>query len=615
MSKTLIRYLLLPTIGVGILFALLLYWNNTTTLTVQMYSSDKHPLHPQLYYAKEHQPYSEQHSLKPVSVKNNRYTFVLPDSQYLAHLRFDPAMRKTDIHITRIELVQHKWFHTFYSTVPLTALSPGAQIVQFKHSNKEVSFQSTGKDPNLALLLHTQLTASTVSSHITLFVAALILYLLLAFGIHLYLRYRHEPVPTAKLILYALFLALTLFKTVYYKDHIRFSYPPDELAHLSYIVSVHEHHHFIPDYEHMVMLNNKHRGNYLSHPPLYYELMNLTYDEHLSPRENVDNFRTLSIMLFLLALMLILAIGFHANLSVLGDFVFLSLLSSVPMFAYIGASISNDTLAILGASLFAFGFVRLLEKQYTTATYLLLAIGILIAYFSKLTDAILIFFALLFYLVYLLATRQKPIFNRWHIMLFALVLIPVVYYQLAITLHYHALVPTFNVTHPTQYLDSPFFVPEQYRQHLSPLQWGERMLHYIQGGWFGIHSHHSFTKESWVGYSGLLILHLFAFAALFMPCTKTETQHSYCLLGKIILLSLFAVLVIQYLFSYKAHLHSGYLGGLQPRYLLPFMFGFAIMSSIFAERFQKSFLFTGAVILICIQAIYSDFFYFLQYYR
>ncbi len=615
MSKTLIRYLFFPIIGIGILFALLLYWHNTTTLTIQMYSSDSHPLHPQIYYAKMHQPYSEQHSVKPVHVENNRYAFVLPKAQYLAHIRFDPAMRKTTVHITHIALVQRKWFHTLYSTVPLTSLAPDAQVTHFTRNSKEVSFNTTGADPHLAMNLHANTVAVMTETHITLLMEAALLYLLLAFTVHLYMHYRHEPVPTAKLILYALFLSLTLFKTLYYKEHVRFSYPPDELAHLSYIVSVHEHHHFIPDYEHMVMLNNKHRGNYLSHPPFYYELMNLAYDDHLSPRENVDNFRTLSMMLFLLAFVLIVAIGFRAELGILGDFVFLSLLTSVPMYAYIGASISNDTLAILGAAVFAFGFVRLLEKRYTAATYLLLALGILVAYFSKLTAAILIFFALLFYLAYLLATRQKPMLNRWHILLFAFVLVPVVYYQLAITLHYHTLVPTFNVTHPKQYLDSPFFVPEQFRQHLSPLQWGERMLHYIEGGWFGIHSHHSFTKESWVGYSGLLFLHLFALAALFMPCARTEKQHSYCLLGKIVLLSLFAVLVIQYLFSYRAHLHSGYLGGLQPRYLLPFMFGFAIMASIFAERFQKSFLFTGAVILICIQAIYSDFFYFLQYYR
>jgi len=311
--------------------------------------------------------------------------------------------------------------------------------------------------------------------------------------------------------------------------------------------------------------------------------------------------------------MLILYIGFKAELGILGDFVFLSFLGSVPMYAYIGASISNDTLAFLGAALFALGLIRLIERDYTTLTYGLLAIGIGIAYFSKLTAALLIFFALLFFLIHMVLTKQWIHLGKTHLVLLGAILIPILYYQLSIILEYHALVPTFNVTHPKQYLDSPFFVPEQFRQHLTPMQWFERMVHYIQGGWFGIHSHHSFTKPDWTGYWGLLLLHLFALAALFMPCP--EEKRGYCLLGKMTLLAVFAVLIIQYFFSYKAHLHSGYLGGLQPRYLLPFMFGFAIMASIFTERFKRWFWFNIAVILICIHAIYSDFFYFLQYYR
>ena len=178
--------------------------------------------------------------------------------------------------------------------------------------------------------------------------------------------------------------------------------------------------------------------------------------------------------------------------------------------------------------------------------------------------------------------------------------------------HYHALVPTFNVTHPQEYLHSPFFVPEQYRQHLTLSQWFMRIVHYIQGGWFGIHSHHSFTKNSWIEFSGLLVLHLFAFISLFFKCNTQDK--SYCFIGKFTLFSLLMVLIVQFFFSYKAHLHSGYMGGLQPRYLLPFMFSFAIMASLFIERFKTFFVFNIFVIIVCIHAIYSDFFYFLNYY-
>ena len=87
-----------------------------------------------------------------------------------------------------------------------------------------------------------------------------------------------------------------------------------------------------------------------------------------------------------------------------------------------------------------------------------------------------------------------------------------------------------------------------------------------------------------------------------------------CILGKIAMVSLFFVLIVQYIFSYQTHLNAGYMGGLQPRYLLPFMFGFAIMSSLFISRYKQHFLVTIILILVCIHALYSDFFYFLKYY-
>ena len=183
-------------------------------------------------------------------------------------------------------------------------------------------------------------------------------------------------------------------------------------------------------------------------------------------------------------------------------------------------------------------------------------------------------------------------------------------------LEYHALVPTYNVTHHEAYLHSGFYTPEQYRVHLSAQQWFDRMIHYIQSGWFGIHSHHSFGHPTWHGYIGLLLLHIFAIISFFIPCPKTENSTSHCLLGKFTLIAVFMVLLVQYIFSYKTHLNSGYLGGLQPRYLLPFMFSFAIMAAIFVNRFaSRSFILSVIVIALCIQAIYSDFFYFLLYYK
>ncbi len=595
-------------------FFLFLSFQKGAVLELVGYSADGESLHPQIYYKKDFsQPYSEKYSIKAQPDGEGHYLFPLKNYQNIAYLRLDPNDRKGTIVIESLTLIQRGWFHTYYYRLNLKNLKQLHQIEQMQMREGSLHFKATGSDPFLEMPLKLQAPIIVKNLHLDTLLIALIIALV---GSYLYYLYRtREPSERlyAKLILYALFFAFTIFKVEYYKEHIRFSYPPDELAHLSYIEYVHSHHHFVPDYKEMKMINNRNASNYLSHPPLYYEIMNLVYDTSKTIRENVGNFRNLSSLLFLLSFLLILSIGFRANLSIVGDFVFLSLLTAVPMHAYIGASISNDTLAMLGVVLFTLGFLKLLEREYSFWNYFLLAIGIFIAYFSKLTAALLIFFALLFYLLYLLRKREMPPLGKREWLLFALVLIPIFYYQISIMVQYHAIVPTFNKTHPIEYLHSPFYVEPQYRQHLDLGEWFQRLLGYIEGGWFGIHSHHSFTKESWWGFFGLLILHIFAIIALFLTCPKSK--NSFCKLGKITLLALFAVLVVQFFFSYRAHLHSGYMGGLQPRYLLPFMFAFAIMASLFVERLQRYFWGVVLVILLAIHALYSDFFYFLQYYR
>ena len=259
------------------------------------------------------------------------------------------------------------------------------------------------------------------------------------------------------------------------------------------------------------------------------------------------------------------------------------------------------------------GLKRLIEARYNFWTYLTLMVGIFIAYFAKLTAASLIFFALIFFFSRMVWTKKWITLRKTHMLMIALFLLPIAYYQISIMLTYHGLIPTYNLTHPKAYLKSGFYVAEQYRQHLSLYVWFERMLHYIQSGWFGIHSHHSIGHESYRGFLGLLIAHILAILAMFFPCKKAHK--SYCLIGKISILAIFSVQVVQFIFSYKTHLHTGYLGGLQPRYLLPFMFGFAIMASLFAERIKQYFFAAVLIIVMCIHALYSDFFYFLLYYR
>jgi len=599
---------------ISLLFALFLWQHNSTTLVIKMQEKNTKTLFPQVYYTKISQPYTQEKSAIAFNIQGENYLFKLPSKSNIDSLRLDPDTKaKRNIVIKQIKVIENRWFSKKIFIQPIDQFKPLHDIINFKSEPKKVELITSGADSYMQTPFQPKLIQKVHLLHLPLLLAAVITSMIILFLYNIYKKDPDSESLKSKLILYALFTAFMIFKGYYYKTHVSLWHPSDELAHVSYVYYVNSHHNFFPEYENMTMLNNKKAGNYLSHPPLYYEIENLVYDPSASLNENTQNFRTMSLVLYTLATLLLFYIGFNSSLSILGHFIYLSVIASIPMYAYAGGSVSNDSLSFIGSSLFLIGLYQLLQKRHDLSTWLLIALGGFIAYFAKLTAALLIFFALLYYIVYKLFKKEELGLTKKSIILLGVALVPIVLYQAYIMFHYHTLVPTFNATHPQQYLHSPFFVPEQYRLHLSPWEWLQRMGHYIQGGWFNIHSHHSFGQSSIYGDIGLLLLHIMALSALFLPCK--EEQKEFCLLGKITLVALLSVLVIQYLFSYKAHLKSGYLGGLQPRYLLPFLVGFAIMASVFAERYKRFFALGIVFIIISIHAIYSDFFYFLLYYR
>ena len=612
--NTSLKYILFL-FSVTILFFTLSFISNKTILSVNMISlSNKSThLHPEIYYSKTLNHYSEKNSLKSYKESNGNYTFKLPKIESIKFLRFDPTKSKNHIALKEIIITKTHWFKNYVYILNLENFKIKKEINIEKRNAKKIIFLTLGNDSQFNVKFKYKYVSSAYNTWLLLLFISLIITIIIFYIYFLYKTEDKNNYLIGKILIYSLIFSLAIFKVYYYKDNIRFGYPPDEIMHLAYIDHINKHNNTIPKFEDMSVFGKTNTYNYLNHPPLYYKLMGVVYDKNYSIRANVDNFRYLSALIYLMSFLLLLYIGFSAKLSLLSHFVYLSFISSIPMFAYLGGSISNDNLAILGGLIFIIGMKKLLERQYTNMSYIILALGIFIAFFSKFTAAILIFFALLYSLIYYLKTSHSFQISKIQFFILFIVILPIVYYQVYILLTYHSLMPSFNVTNHEAYLKSGFYTLEQYRQHLSPMQWLERMQHYIIGGWFNIHSHHSFGDYAVVKYIGLLILHIIAIISLFVKCDATNKY--YCITGKIALLSLVSVLVIQYIFSYKTHLSSGYLGGLQPRYLLPFMFSFAIMASLFVERFKQYFLFTIFIILVCIHALYSDFFYFLQYYK
>ena len=603
MSKVIYKFILSILVTIGV-FTTFLFFNNGKDLIIDISIPSKDSLRTQIYYATDlNAPFSEKKKIVPYKQENSKYFFDISKIKNIKKLRFDPEIHKDlNMTISSIKVIKNVWFQKSIYKVPFSVVNPKSGVSNFKKSNI-IQFTTTNLDPQLSIEPKFILSAKAFNIYLEKWIFSIVITLIIFFLYDTIKNQKNQEDFIAKLILYSLFFFFISFKSIYYKEHVQYGYPPDEAAHLSYIKYVHNHHDFVTNFKEL--------PNYLTHPSLYYELENLSYDKTIDGRANVDNFRNFSISIFILSVLLLLGIGFKSKLTILGHFVYLSIIASVPMFAYIGGSINNDNLALLGGAIFAVGFKRLIDKKVDNIAFLLISLGGAIAYFSKLTAALLIFFALIYYAIY----TRKELFSKIklsHIIILVIFLLPVLYYQISIMLEFHRIVPTYDVTHPADWANSGMYTQPQYRIHLSALEWFYRMIHFIQAGWFGIHSHHSFGHSKWLGVFGIVTLHILAILAIFLGCKNNK---NFCILGKITLLALFTVEFIQYLFSYKAHINTGYMGGLQPRYLLPFMFGFAIMASIFVEKFKKYFWWNILIIFISIQAIYSDFFYFLLYYK
>jgi hypothetical protein len=597
---------------IALLFIILVWFHNSTLLTVTLSSKPAKKIAPELYYAGEHEVFSEDKKITPKTLKSGQLLFSLPQFDTIRLLRFDPAKQAIALEMSAMTLVVKHWFKETHYKIPFTYYTPLDQIESYRLKSNKVTFKTVGDDAKIALTLPPKEVSASVVWHADYFMVALIGYLILLSLFRLYKTETFDTVLTMKLMLYGLFFALSIFKVVYYKENVRFHQPPDELAHLSYIAHVQTHDEMIPKYEESYILNQPKVGNYLSHPPLYYHLMHLVHNDNFSFRYNAGNFRDLSATLFILSYFILLLLMFNAKVSLLTHLVYLTVITSIPMYAYLGGAITNDTLGMLGGALFFYALQKLIREEYTNTTYFLLGLSLFIGFFSKLTVAMLMGFAGILFLLYIWRHKVPFKLTKVQLGIFILFFIPILYYQIHILLHYHTIMPTLPVTHPEFYLNSHFYIPEEQRNYLTPLEWLERMKNYIYGGWFGIHSHYSITKETLLGFIGLFVLHIVALIALFMKFDKQVNAH--VVLGKLTLIALLMVFVIQYIFSYNTHLNTGYLGGVQPRYLLPFLGGFAIMASLFVNKMSQSFWMSIVVIALCIQAIYSDFFYFLLHY-
>lgn len=398
--------------------------------------------------------------------------------------------------------------------------------------------------------------------------------------------------------MYSLVFIFFGYKMLFYAEHVgRF---PDEISHVSYIAYLEETHKIIPEFKDMRILqqtktidNNNIKNaeykfgndlNYLGHPPLYYHIMRLSGAVQIKNNTVVIDFiklRSFNIALSLLTILLILYIGYsRIGKNILLHCLYAAIVVSVPMLAYDCAGINNDTLALIGLSVFMFGILRFSEEKRNSLTYFIISLGVFLSFMSKLTAGVVVFISLFIYIA-LIFIRER---NLWFVISKKFLCTLPIYF---ITIAYYiityfqtgSILPTYRVLDPQGFYNSGFYVDVANRTYMSFAQYIMYFTKNFMRTWTGIASAVSLIKIGrFISLNNIALALLLILPILLLFQMKRYIRKYPVFLAAIsVYFGVLISIIVQCLRAYNEFVNvSGYLGGYQSRYYLCGISGIAL---------------------------------------
>lgn len=447
--------------------------------------------------------------------------------------------------------------------------------------------------------------------------------------------------------IYGILFALFVFKMFFYANEV--NNVPDQWAQVSYVIYFEENPgKFIPEFENIKMyeeidtfrdgnsiITEYKKGNdtcYLGHPPVYYKIMQMCGVVEIEGNyAYVNDTKLCYINIFItsLTMMLILFTGFRKllqrNVGWTVHFLFAAICTCLPLYGYVGSGANNDNFCNLAMAIFWVGLLSYVERGYCAKTYLLIALGVIIAVCSKLTAGLVIVLASMIIVLFDIVKHKKGtvICNRYMAMTVPLYLI-VFSYFIIMYARYGTFQPSYSGFAPVEEVQrSSFYVEESMRIELT---FGEDVKHFLSGlltTWMG-----TYNKWYMVSRTGILAVPFILVLILFLLYSG-KTFYKF-LKGKdveksIISLALAIAMLITMLIQFRIHRKSysisGYLGGYQARYYISCLPVIAFGVCEFVDEcvagygnIAKRSVQAGAVV-IGVLMIYADFFYYvLSYY-
>ncbi len=447
-------------------------------------------------------------------------------------------------------------------------------------------------------------------------------------------------------LIYTLLFALFIFKMFFYANEIK--YFPDRSAHLSYVVYMEEHPlKIIPDYGKikMIMFKADDRGDhandtelkkktstcYLGHPPFYYKFLQMCNVIKIEQGRIYADFTRIchiNICITAFAMMIILGIGFQqlakANAHWIMHFMYVVICTCLPLYGYVGSNINNDNFCNLGMAVFLAGAVCYFEKGRCYKAYWLIAVGVLICFFSKLTSGVIVFVVCVG-MILLECWKNKSlkiICNRYFVSTLPCFLL-IGSYFVFLYAKYGTVQPSYaQFASLEEFRSSEFYLEEALRTKLS---FGEDVIHFLSGlldTWMATYSsNYMVARTGILAFPFVIVLILFLIQAVYGLYHVIKNQNlSITILPFLFVSACIIAILIQFASHRNAYLKNGYLGGYQARYYMPCLPVVAIGACGYVQRFynvqgkRKDRMIFGCVILCGLLMIYADFFYYVRSY-
>ena len=361
----------------------------------------------------------------------------------------------------------------------------------------------------------------------------------------------------------------------------------DQGSHLSYVVYMARFPSLLPDFRSMTLyipdgmrdgltIYKVYEGTIsnMTHPPLYYLLMAFLGGVRPLPDGTcaVDllRLRMMNMTIGASAVMLAYYIGYSRirNRSPLVHALYAFAIATLPMLAYVSASVNNDNLAFLALVIFVAGLLRYGEDRIDWRTYMLIGLGFFIGSMTKLTTALmcLLMLGTILILDIIRTGSLRLILNRAFLIVLPCILLFLAY-EIWVRRTYGSWQPSLYNLNPEYFYQTEFYTPPEKRLPLTFLQYVRRFVEGMGHSWSSLYGttptlnarmHNGvFGAVYWVPVA------LTVFAAFRDLIRKTGDR-----LALPVAVGFIGAMAYHFYSNWTGYPVSGYLGGCQARYYL-----------------------------------------------